>query len=427
MGSVARSIVRGMLSAGQRITSWAHGLVAQGYEGWRTQRQNKEARGIANVGEVSASDLVAGTGRSIVLGAPEGAADAVIAGLAASSLALGVPVAVLSEGLGSVAEALFRMGWKNVEEADAQKPFYEPLACLSEAEAVAVASRALSLTPGAPQEASSYLAGIIRVISLMGGCAMTRSIDSFPHARTHEVVEALELKGALGAAEASALRADLDVAPSCRAFVGRFFREAVSEGALLAGAGPCLAPRGIVDLARRGPAGALVLDVVSGQASALHTLALAEIEACSREGLGLTVVIRARSVAHWDVLGQVLRSAPSLNWLIVAEEALEFFSSEEELRRWVAPSTRLVCFGQGRASAELVSKTFGEYDKVELSHTRAQGGCLGILGAGTQGSSVTRSLRRESVVRPEELFGLGDGHFFVQDSNGFVGEGSARW
>lgn len=427
MSGVVGTIAKGTVRAGQGLTSWVHGLVARGYADLRTQRQNEAARGLVGMGEVSASNLVAGRGRSIVLGAPDQVADKAVAGLVASSLAQGVPAVVLSEGAGNLASELAALGWPGAEVLDAARPAYEPLACLSEAEAVDVAARALALVPGAPQETASYLGGIARVISLMGGPVMVRSIDNFPHNRAHEVVARLELGGSVDATEAAALRTSLDASASCKALVGSFFREAVAEGPLLAGAGPCLVPHGIAEMACRVVPEALVLDVGSGQSTALLALALSEIAQCARRGLALTVVVRARSVARWDELGWALRSAPTLNWMIVADEALEFFSSEEGLRRWVAPCARLACFSQSRASAELVSSVFGEYDKVDLSRTQTRGAGMGIFGAGSQGSSVTRSPRRERVVRPEELYGLAEGGFFFLDSDGAVGEGMTRW
>ncbi|WP_455138577.1 hypothetical protein [Thermophilibacter sp.] len=405
------------LGVGTGLAVWARDLVARGSVLRKARRENDAARGIVAYGEVPSESLLVGSSRSLVLGAPDEVRAPALCGLIKESVARGSSVVVVAEGARALADDLVSAGCPGVTLADAARPLYEPLARRTADDATELLEESLRLAPNAPQEAGAYAGALVRVLGRRGLPASVRLLAECPHNRLHEVIGRLELTGAIDAAEAADLRACLDVPTACRSFVEGFFREAVSEGALLADPLSTSLTTSVVDAALSPAPGTVVLDVGSGQARALLALVFAEARLCARHRAPLTLVVCAGSVADWDALAQPLRSAVGISWAIVTSEALEFFSSEDELRRWVASSSRVLCFAQGHASADLASSVFGEYDKVDVSFTRSGGGGFGTFGVNyTDGRSTTRSVKRERVVRPEELRALGEGEFFVLEA-----------
>lgn len=408
-----------ILGVGTGLTVWARDLVARGSALRKARRQNDAARGVVGYGEVPSESLLVGSSRSIVLGAPDVTRALALSGLARESVASGASTVVIAEGARALAGDLSSAGCPGVRLLDSSRPLYEPLARRSADGVAELLDEAFRLVPGAPQEAGAYVGALVRVLGHRGLPASVRLLAECPHNRMHEVIARLELSGAVDAAEAADLRACLDVPAACRSFVEGFFREAVAEGALLADplSTPASSMACVGDAALSSAPGTLVLDVTSGQARALLALVFAETQLCVRRCAPLTVVVCAGSVDGWDTLAQALRSAVGTRWAVVTAEALEFFSSEDELRRWVASSSRVLCFAQGHASSDLASSVFGEYDKVDVSYTRSGGGGFGTFGVNyTDGRSTTRSIKRERVVKSEELRALGEDEFFVLEA-----------
>ena len=378
----------------------------------RAERENAAARSLVRIAPVEARRLLRGASRALLLGAPDSASEEALAGAARESLAQGMPVVVISEGVAGLGRALSRMGVGPVEVLDAYSHRYEPLARRDAHDAAELMEGAVSLCRDDAEGAGPYLEALAQVLALKRLPVSVRMMDGCPHSRMHEVIDRLESAGRVDAAEASDLRARLDVSPSCRAAIQGFFREAVAEGRLLAGAGVTSSSCSIVDTVRRG--GVTVLDVASGGNAAICSLAFSEIEFCLRRGVALTVMVRARSLGRWERLGELLRGFPAARWVISCDDALEFFSGTEQLRRWAASADRLISFAQGHASSDAVSELLGEYEKIDVSVSEAWEGSFWGLSGGVPGArSVTCSTRRERVVRPEELRSLGVGEFLV--------------
>lgn len=388
------------------------------------ERENEAARALVRLVPVAPARLLSGSGRSLVLGAPVHVREEALAGAALESLARGVPVVVVSEGVADLARALGRVGAGPVEVLDARSRRYEPLAGRSARDAAEVMEGALTLVRDGGTEAGPYLGALAQVLDRKGLPVSVRMMDGCPQARMHEVIDRLEQSGRVDAAEAADLRARLDVSPACRAAVQGFFREAVAEGSLLAGAGTVSSACSVIDVGRRG--GAVLLDVSSGYNAAVCSLVFSEVGFCLRRSARLTVIVRARSMSRWEELGELLRCAPSARWVVSCDEALEFFPSGEQLLRWAASADRVVAFSQGHASSEAVSELLGEYEKVDLSVSEVREGSLGgLFGGWPDARSVTRSPRRERVVRPEEVRSLAPGEFLVLErGEPSVGEGS---
>ena len=418
----------GILGVGTGLTVWVRDLVARRGIRRRARRENDAARGIVRYGEVPAESLLAGSTHALVLGASDEVVCSAVDGFVRESAAQGMPSIVIAEDAQALFGALALAGGLGVRLVDASRPVYEPLASLAPWDAAELMAQALALVPNAPQEAPAYLGALARLLAHKGVPATVRMIEACPHNRLHEIIDSLELCGAIDAAEGADLRACLDVPPACRSFIQAFFREAVAEGVLLAPegfAGPTISVTG----ATRAPApSTLVLDVGSGRARALLALVFAEVGICLRRHLPLSVAVCARAVGGWDELGGALKGASRVRWALVTDEALEFFSSEEDLRRWTASCDRTLCFAQGHASSEIVSAVFGEYDKVDLSYTRSGGGGFGMFGINySDGGSTTSSMTRERVVKPEELRSLARDEFFVlEDGQPGAGTGIAK-
>ena len=419
-----------LLGMGTGLAVWAGNAAMRGGALRKARRENDAARGIVRYGEVPATDLLVGASHALVLGADREVRDAALAGFALESASRGVSVVVVSEGGRSIEAALAGAGCPGVALLDASRPSYEPLAGLEPDAASELLARALSLLPDAPPEGGAYLDALVRVLGRKGLPPFVRLLEECPHNRMHEVIDRLELAGSVDAAEAADLRSSLDVPPACRSFVQGLFRDVVAEGALLADprAVPASATTSILGRALARTPGTLVLDVGSGQARSLLSLVFAEVGLCLRRLAPVAVVVCARTIAGWESFGRALRGAGQAGWVVATDEALEFFSSEEELRRWVASSDRMLCFSQGHASAELTSPVFGEYDKVDVSFTRSGGGGFGTFGINfSNGRSATRSIKRERVVKPEELRSLARDEFFVlEDGQPGAGTGIAK-
>ena len=383
-----------------------------------SNRQNTFARGLFEAGSVSVTDLLAGQQRSITFGANKRTRAALAAGQIGFALSRGVSTVVICENANDLTTSMHTAGIapSSMDIVDGYSRFYEPLAKRNRSDAVDIATSAARLAVEAPPEARLYIDALVTILERKGVIPYTRMLDSCPHGRLHEVISILEMSGAISIAEAANIRANLDVSPACRAAVQDFFHGVVSEATYLADKNGLISATSISELTAKQIPRVLLFEVDPGMADYSMPLIISEIDYCLKQGNYLNLVFCLDGISSWKAIAPNVERARNIAWSVIANEAVEFFEDDRQLDKWLSVCDRLIVFSQSPESAEALSAHFGEYDKTDITITNTNNNSIGRFGyhfAGADG--ITKALKRERVIKPEEIRQLPEGHFYASE------------
>lgn len=410
----------GAFSTGFGIGAALHSRKMQRKEFRNNERRNAIARGLVECGRTSAASLLAGQQKTVALGADKRTRANMAAGQVAFALSSGIPTVAICESTHDLVDALLVEGIPStlIDVIDGRSASYEPLAKRTQDEAVDIASEAVRVATGAPAEVRLYIDSLITVLERKGVCPYIRMLDSCPHGRLHEVIDALETAGSLSIEQAADIRMDLDVAPTCRAAVQSFFHGSVNEAPYLADRNELATSKSIADLANSPSAKVVVFEVRPGSCKHIIPLLMAEVNLCLAKGLPLNLVFCTNTIDSWDIVAKNIELTKNVAWSILADDALGFFNAEKTLSRWLSACDRLIVFSQAPASSEELSKHFGEYDKDEIAIASTNNNSIGRFGYHFADSGgITHSVKRERIIKPEELRQLPQGYFFAMEKH----------
>lgn len=376
---------------------------------------NEANREIEQVGYLDCDDIVGvipARATMIVSGNNRSARNGLIVARCRRCGTQSLPTVVLHEGNADLEQALGALG-SHVKIVNGANPFYEPLYRLSRAEDCArlVVDAAAHHYPIGP-EGGMYIRALALIMQRRSLRPSVRMLACCPHDRVQGIIADIEASGRLSAAEALALRNDATINPPALGAIRLFLDELVSEVDILSQRMHLPHSVSVSDCVSAG--GMLVIDVTSFSQTALVSILAADMEQCARRGTDFHVVVDGSSIAANASLINLLDNGSSCFWTLSSPDIQGLLGPDEDVERWFAKSSLSVLFSHNARTSESISKTLGEYDKIELTQSCGSSNSIGQFGyhfGSNDGTSV--SSIRERIVRPEYVRSMQQGSFLL--------------
>ena len=328
------------------------------------------------------------------------------------------PTLILHEGNQDLEQEVDRfLGMQNfVRKISASEPYYDPIFRLTDNELAALLMNAA--TPGGEMQTSGilYLNALSTLLRKKGITPYLRMLATCPLDSIQTVIQNLEQAGRLTAAEAAAIRNNLNAGSSARAAVEYFFSRIQAEADILAWKQQLSRCTSVAECIRSD--GLMAIDVNSVNKQTQLSLITAEIEACIRKGGKLRLIVDAVSLLGNDKLRSLLKNASgSLSWTLCCPDLGNMIGGTE-LSAWMAMSHLTVIFSHGLQTARLLSAELGEYDHIDVTQSQAGNNAMGGFGYHfSANNTLSTTVKRERVVKPEDIQNLPERAFFMLDNN----------
>lgn len=335
------------------------------------------------------------------------------------SASIGIPILIIHEGnyrLEHLLQSNFS-GHRYFRILNNSNPYYDPIFRLTDTESGYFVSDAAPANHSIGSNGALYVRALSTMLRRRGITPYIRMFASCPHNAINNIILGLEQAGTITGAEANALRNDIAAGGGERADIEYFFQQLDLESSILAWKSNLSRCTSISECILHN--GILSIDVTSCARKNQLALISTEIDHCAKVGAPFRVIIDAVSIADNDKLIKALKSASnSVAWTITSPDMNRMIGNVQgELSTWLALSHRAILFSHGIKTCELLSIELGEYDHVDVVESHAGNNNIGRMGYHFgANSSFSTSSKRERVVKPEELEGLGERGFVMLDN-----------
>lgn len=379
----------GLLAAGAGLVQGLAWTVRSAIEATRINSENIKASGRRELGRVPPDHVLPLAGNTAVFCQDEKALSRLLRARAGALAREGARVAVLTERPWAAS-----LGSPSLP--------YDPLAGLPPRQAADLIAQAASGF-GVDPDCVPYVEAVSSLAAAALGTSSLGALAAFPAERYDDEVAGAVSQGLVTREGAALLRRSLEPSPAVRSLC-QFLGKAVSGCSVSAGPDG----RSIAEELSRG-ADVVCLQVTGCHRSELSCIAIRD--ACRVAGR-VHVIVDLPSLAQ-GVLEEMFDL--SVEWTIAAPD-LGALCRGELARELLSRCSAFACFKQGAAAAELLSEFLGEFDKVETTFTTDGSSTLGSFGLGFTGAKgTTRAVKRQRIVRADEVSALGDGEYFLYD------------
>ena len=393
----------------------------------RIQKRNEAQRNLTRLGRTAAEQLLpcgCRCGNVCISGASQETRNRLLVQSVLQSASEGLPAVVLHEGNRPLEAALSRAcaHFPYFRIINSRSPFYEPVLRLRDEEAAMMIAAASDAGSRIDAAGVLYLRALAALLRRRGIAPYLRMLAACPHNALQSVILQQEQAGRLTGDEATAIRNDVSAGAASRPAIECFFAQLLRETEILAwkkhlpqsaSIGACLNAGGVI-----------VIDVGSAGRKTQLALIAAELEHWLAKGRRCRVVLDAAFVGAAGRLAALFKSASgALRWTVSAPDIGGAGGSdganaaEGEAAAWLALSHKAVVFAHPFHSARQLSGAFGEYERLEIAQSHAGNSSFGRFGLHFGANNqVSVSNKRERVVQPEEICGLGQDEFFLLDN-----------
>lgn len=262
-----------------------------------------------------------------------------------------------------------------------------------------------------------YLYGISDYIRAYRRLPMCYMFLKCPHLTFLDRVSSAEAKGHITAAEARSVTSQIMQGEAERGNIEAFFHTLSLQGAaILASKGA--APRAVNLVMAANRQQIFCVDIQSSSHFLLLNLLLHETEAVLSQGKKILVVVDGINVTASDGLKNYVRQSGGRNCALVASDDAysEFGGSDNDFFAFAGKCSKLIVSKHSSAySCQKISDAIGSFEKQEV--TNAYSGStsyFGMWGAGS-GQTMNVSVKRENIVKPEELQRLEANEVYILD------------
>ena len=388
----------------------------------KIKKMNDTNKRIVNVGRVCPDDMLSEqemVGNVCITGGTEEVRNSLILQNCKQSVANGIPVIVIHEGnyhLEYDVKQAF-MGKCYCRSISKSEPFYEPLMRLGDQEIANTLLEASKEGDEIGTEGALYLKSISCLARKKGITPYTRMLSTFPYSQTQVVISSLESNGSISSVEASMLRNDINSGASERARIDKFFSELINQCEIVAGKGELGRSASISECIRN--RGVLVVDVGTCSKKTQLSFIRAELEKCVKMGQPVRVVFDAMTLASSPLMLELLaKTHSSFWWTLSTPDINTLVNAGKNLTTWIALTHKTVIFASSLVTSEALSKELGDFDYIEVTNSHAGGTNFGNFGLhfGVN-DTVQTSMKRDMVVKPEDISTLAEGAFYALNNN----------
>lgn len=386
------------------------------------RKMNDTNRNIRNLGRCYAYEVFPEQERLAnicITGGTEEARNCLLVQNCKQSVADGIPVIVIHESNHhleyDIKQTLSsRCYCRSVSRSE---PFYEPLMRLNDQEIAGLLIEASREEDAIGTDGLLYLKSISGIARKKGITPYARMLSTFPYSQLQTILSGLETKGIINTAEAAAFRNDIAAGAGERSRIEKFFSELCSQGDIVAGKGELARSTSLSECIRN--RGLLIIDVGTCSKRTQLSFIRAELEKCIKEGQPVRVIVDAMTLADSALFLNLLgKTYSSFWWTLSTPDINTLVNAGKNLSSWIALTHKTVMFANSLGTSEALSKELGEYDHVEVVNSHGGGTGFGNIGLhfGVN-NTVQTSMKRERVVKPEDISTLGVREFIMLNNN----------
>lgn len=389
----------------------------------RIKKINDANRNIIYIGKGASDQIIpcfSQIGNICITGGEQEQRNKLLIQSALQAASLGIPVIVLHEGNRHLENTLFqactRLPFFRV--INSANPHYEPILRLSDAETSMLLSSASPTVNKIDASGALYLRALSLLLRKRGITPYIRMLASCPHNSLQSIILNEEQSGQLTPIEANDIRNDIQAGSSARPNVETFLSQLTAESGILAWKSNLSRSTSIHECIRAN--GILTIDVGTIGKKNQLSLIIAEIEHCLSTGVSCRIVLDVSCISGNERLVTLLKTASSsLSWTISTPDIGNTAgTAKDDTAAWLALSHRAIIFSHSFHSAEILSKELGEYDYIDVTQAHSGNNSIGQFGLHFgANNNISTSRKRERVVKPEEISGMGLNEFIMLDNN----------
>ena len=330
----------------------------------------------------------------------------------------GYMVLVLHCGNSELEQGLINyFGNNNVCLVNRNNPVYDPFVDATNDEISRLVLSSAAQNNKINSSGRYYLDGISDYIRYSHKNPRCHMFIKCPHLTFIDGVNEAEKKGRISADEAQSIISQIMQGETERGNIESFFHElSLQARAILANGNNSATAVNLITAAKRHQL--LSVDIQSSSNSLLVSLLINETEAVISQGFKMMVVVDGIKIDTSDVLmNYVKRVGNNSGAIISSDDAFaEFGGSENDFFAYVGKCSKLIISKHSSAfSCQKISDAIGSYDKQEINSSYSgNANYFGRWGLGS-GRIENVSIKRENIVKPEEIQRLSYDQVYIQD------------
>jgi hypothetical protein len=266
----------------------------------------------------------------------------------------------------------------------------------------------------------SYLDGMCGFLQAKGARPTYQLMSTCPHGQMFARIDHALLQGKISQDQAQDVKMHLMAGQNDYYKIENYFYDLDAQiGRILwrRQAGMQTAPVNILSTLDRG--GILLIDVGSVSCQLVLNLMLAEIRIAIQQGKRLTCVMDSLDVADNEYLKKMMEQNSSVCKVAVASrDVFAGCNADEKLFHTIlGKSMKNIIFSHAsNVSATKWAEGIGSYDKMEVSHSYSKSKStqlVQLFPTTTTGESTSVSMKREYIVKPEEILRMGNREAYI--------------
>lgn len=385
-------------------------------------QKNDENRNLLDVGKVSSDAIIPDHNplqNMVITGGTQQTRNELIIQNCRQSQHLGVPTLVIHEGNSELEATLIHefSHFPFFRAINPSNPLYDPVAQLSDNELSRLLYEAASYNLTPDPTGVLYLQIVAKLLRRRGIVPYVRMISTCPFHSLQTLILNAEQKGMITDVEANALRNDLSACSTSRASMELFLSQLISESSILAwknNVNQCTSIQMCVQ-----SHGILSMDITSSAKKTQLSLLSAEIKSCISMNIPFRVIVDATVLTNnKEFLDLLQKSSRAFSWTLSTQDMSGMVCARhEDLKQWISLCQKVVLFSHGLPTAELLSSELGEYDRCEVTQSHSGSNGIGQFGLHFGASdSVSTLIKRDRVIKPEEIMKLNSDEFILVDN-----------
>ncbi|RCX15485.1 hypothetical protein DFR58_11367 [Anaerobacterium chartisolvens] len=406
------------------VLSSIAGLFTRGSFYRRINKNNAASRGVAALSPEQGRRLVtqvASSGNTVISGGNRDMRNRAVVPAILGLHSQGVPVIVIHASNAMLEREIINTceDKSRISVINAQNPVFEPFAGLDNKQITRLIMDAVpqerELEPGARQ----YLDAMSEILSVKGVRPFCNAYVRCPHAELFEKADNLVSSGLIDDNGGRRIKSMLSIGQDEGIKLEGYFCDLETHIAhILCKKGNTPGAQNILTAVRDGRL--LMLDVKSVANTLVVGLIAAQAILALQERLEFVLVADSIALNESQMLMKALKSG--CRYIISTDDLYTATgANDESYSALVGNISGLVLYRHTLGSCARWSEFFGEYDKQELSYSGTEGkndiGMLEAFGKRSTSSTISLSVKRETVIKPEDIGGLGDNQAFIYSSS----------
>jgi hypothetical protein len=383
---------------------------------------NETNRNVVGLGQISLGKIIPTDkrlGNLIISGGDQAVRNSLIVQNCRQSQKLGIPTLVIHEGNSELEKRLTNEFAFNhlLRVINATTAHYDPITRLTDDELARLVYEASSRIAPCDPTGILYVRILSTLLRKRGIAPYLRMLSSCPFHSLQSIILKEEQNGNMSGVEANSLRNDLSACMSSRAAMEFYLTQLVAESDILVWKSNLARSSSIMNCVVSG--GIMSIDISSSAKKAQLSLIRAELKMCVNANVPFRVIIDAVSIAsNTDLLEQLQKSSNAFTWSLSTPDISTMLSTrQDELYPWLAQSHKAILLAHGIRTSETLSSGLGEYDRLEMTQSHSGNKGIGQFGFHFGANdSVSTSVKRDRIIKPEEIMKLMPNEFFQLDN-----------